>query len=305
LGEGDTSFSSVHDAVFASYEKGVTDEFIEPLVFDARGMEDGDALIFFNFRPDRARQISRAFVCDDFANFERPKYPKLHYCCLTEYATDIPAPVIFPKTFPERVLADYLAELGLKQFHIAETEKYAHVTFFLNGGIEQPKEGEARCLIPSPKVATYDLQPEMSAPEVGEALAEAIRNDEADVYIVNFANCDMVGHTGVLEAAIAAVEAVDTEVGRVVEAIREKGGVALITADHGNAEKMISDDGTGPHTAHTLSPVPLILVNNGESEGCTLANKRGRLADIAPTLIDLMGLEKPEQWTGESLLVRP
>ncbi len=287
-------------AMEASYGSEVTDEFVEPVALDARGMRDGDAVIFFNFRPDRAREITRAITDPAFAGFERKKWPSVHFVCLTEYDPDIPAAVAFPKEFPENVLADVLADAGLTQYHIAETEKYAHVTFFLNGGREAEKAGESRCLIASPKVATYDLQPEMSEPEVADTLAAAIDADEADVYIVNFANCDMVGHTGVVDAARAAVEAVDAGVGRVLAAIERKGGVALVTADHGNADKMIAEDG-GAFTAHTTNPVPLVLVDASGS-GLALSGAEGCLADIAPTLLAMIGLPQPSEMTGESLL---
>ena len=287
-------------AMEASYGSEVTDEFVEPVALDARGMRDGDAVIFFNFRPDRAREITRAITDPAFAGFERKKWPSVHFVCLTEYDPDIPAAVAFPKEFPENVLADVLADAGLTQYHIAETEKYAHVTFFLNGGREAEKAGESRCLIASPKVATYDLQPEMSEPEVADTLAAAIDADEADVYIVNFANCDMVGHTGVVDAARAAVEAVDAGVGRVLAAIERKGGVALVTADHGNADKMIAEDG-GAFTAHTTNPVPLVLVDASGSD-LALSGAEGCLADIAPTLLAMIGLPQPSEMTGESLL---
>ena len=236
----------------------------------------------------------------DFSGFERKRWPRLSFVCLTEYDPTIPAPVAFPKEFPEEVLADVLAEEGLRQYHIAETEKYAHVTFFLNGGREEPKEGEQRVLIPSPKVATYDLQPSMSQPQVTDTLVQAIRNDEADVYIVNFANCDMVGHTGSIPAAVAAVEAVDAGVGKVVEAIREKRGVVFVTADHGNADKMVAADGS-PHTAHTTALVPFVLVD-GTGEGLGLDGTQGALCDIAPTLLEAIGVQPPAVMTGRSLL---
>ena len=287
-------------AMEASYGSEVTDEFVEPVALDARGMRDGDAVIFFNFRPDRAREITRAITDPAFAGFERKKWPSVHFVCLTEYDPDIPAAVAFPKEFPENVLADVLADAGLTQYHIAETEKYAHVTFFLNGGREAEKAGESRCLIASPKVATYDLQPEMSEPEVADTLAAAIDADEADVYSGNFANCDMVGHTGVVDAARAAVEAVDAGVGRVLAAIERKGGVALVTADHGNADKMIAEDG-GAFTAHTTNPVPLVLVDASGSD-LALSGAEGCLADIAPTLLAMIGLPQPSEMTGESLL---
>ena len=290
------------EAVAASYAAGVTDEFVEPVALDARGMRDGDAAVFFNFRPDRAREITRAFVDSEFDGFERPAAPRVSFVCLTEYDPDIPAPIAFPKEFPDHVLADVVADAGLTQYHIAETEKYAHVTFFLNGGVEKPKRGEERTLVASPKVATYDLQPEMSEPEVASRLAAAIRADEADVYIVNFANCDMVGHTGVVPAAIAAVEAVDAGVAEVLAALREKGGVGLLTADHGNADRMIAEDGS-PHTAHTTAPVPLAILDFAGA-GLRFADgiEEAALCDIAPTLLAMVGLDRPTEMTGRMLL---
>ena len=298
LGRG-VSADTAAGAVRASYAEGVTDEFVLPAVVEDARLTDGDALIFFNFRPDRAREITRAFTDPTFEGFDRPLFPQLRFVCLTEYDPTIPAPVAFPKEFPEHVLADVLAEHGLTQLHIAETEKYAHVTFFFNGGAETPKVGETRVLVPSPKVATYDQQPAMSAPEVTRQLVEAIESDAADVYIVNFANCDMVGHTGRFPAAVEAVEAVDAGVGAVVSAIRERGGVALITADHGNAESMIDADGATPFTAHTLDPVPFLVV----ADGVSALAPGGKLADVAPTLLALLGLDEPAEWTGESLLL--
>jgi len=299
-GEGNQNPDPV-DAVAQSYVAGVTDEFMEPVVC-AKGAQvrDNDSIIFFNFRPDRAREITRALVDPAFAGFERGARPQVSFVCLTEYDPEIPAPVAYPKEFPEEVLADVLAEAGLAQYHIAETEKYAHVTFFLNGGREEPKAGEERALIPSPKVATYDLKPEMSEPDVAATLAAAIDADEADVYIVNFANPDMVGHTGVIPAAVAAIEAVDAGVSQVLAALERKGGTALITADHGNADKMLSQDGS-PFTAHTTAPVPLALVDFAET-GRTLDGRLGALCDIAPTLLELIGLEAPAAMTGRSLL---
>jgi 2,3-bisphosphoglycerate-independent phosphoglycerate mutase len=286
-------------AIQASYEAGVNDEFVVPAVVRDARVQPGDAVIFFNFRPDRAREITHAFTDATFEGFDRPVFPSARFVCLTEYDPTIPAPVAFPKSFPDNVLADVLAQRGLTQLHIAETEKYAHVTFFLNGGSEAPKTGETRVLVPSPRIATYDLQPEMSALEVTRHLVDAIHDDEADVYIVNYANCDMVGHTGVFEAAVRAVEAVDASVGHVIGAILAKGGVALITADHGNAESMVDPDGHTPFTAHTLSPVPLLAV----AEGVRALADNGILADVAPTLLGLIGIEQPEEWTGRSLLV--
>jgi 2,3-bisphosphoglycerate-independent phosphoglycerate mutase len=300
LGQGKATPSAAA-AIERSYHDGVTDEFVAPAVVegvDGR-MRDGDAVIFFNFRPDRAREITRALVDPAFDEFERPVVPALRFVCLTEYDPTIPAAVAFAKDLPCCTLADVLAESGLRQLHIAETEKYAHVTFFFNGGAEPPKPGEERVLVPSPKVATYDLQPEMSEPGVTDRLVEAILEGRADVYIVNYANCDMVGHTGVLEAAIRAVEAVDGGVGRVLAAVAECGGVAMVTADHGNAERMVADDGS-PFTAHTTDPVPLIVV----ADGVRRVRAGGKLADVAPTLLDLVGLKPPAVWTGESLLER-
>ena len=303
LGEGVRASDPVA-TVEASYADGVTDEFVVPTVIMDDGVpvatvRDGDALVFFNFRPDRAREITRAIVDPDFAGFDRARTPDVRFVCLTEYDPEIPAPVAFPKDLPSCVLADVLAATGLRQLHIAETEKYAHVTFFLNGGAEEPKSGEERILVPSPRVATYDLQPEMSAPGVTDELVAAIDAERADVYIVNYANCDMVGHTGVFDAAVAAVEAVDAGVGRVVEATLAKGGAALITADHGNAEAMLEPDGSGPFTAHTLSDVPLIAVGTE----ATALDDGGILADVAPTVCALLGIDQPEEWTGRSLLV--
>lgn len=298
LGEGIPADSAVQ-AVLNSYEGDVSDEFLVPAVVAPGAVRPGDTVIFFNFRPDRAREITRAFTDPTFEGFDRPVRPQVRFVCLTEYDPTIPAAVAFPKVLPEHVLADVLAEHDLRQLHIAETEKYAHVTFFFNGGAEAPKRGEERILVPSPKVATYDLKPEMSAFEVTDALLEAIARDAADVYIVNFANCDMVGHTGVFEAAVKAVEAVDACVGRLVEAVRGKGGVALLTADHGNAESMVDPDGATPFTAHTTSDVPLAVVAIGVRG---LAND-GKLADVAPTLLDLIGVPVPQEWTGRSLLL--
>jgi len=302
LGRG-TSLEPALQGIQASYDRGVSDEFVVPFPCDETGVLDGDAVVFFNFRPDRARELSRAFTERDFDAFDRGRAPRVTFVTMTEYDPALDVEVAFPKTNPENVLADVLAANGLRQLHTAETEKYAHVTFFINGGVEDPKENEQRVLVSSPKVATYDLLPQMSAPAVADGLVKAIESDEADVYVVNFANPDMVGHTGVLEAAVKAVEAADAGMGRVVEAIRSKGGVALVTADHGNADCMYTVDSTGakkPMTAHTTAPVPLIVVADGFDlkQGVS-----GRLCDVAPTLLDLVGIEKPECWTGESLVV--
>jgi len=301
LGEGRSAESAV-GAVERSYHDGVTDEFVAPVVVDGVDgrMSDGDAVVFFNFRPDRAREITRSLVDPSFDEFERPATPVVKFVCLTEYDPTIPAAVAFAKGLPCCTLADVLADAGLRQLHIAETEKYAHVTFFFNGGSEPPKPGEERVLVPSPKVATYDLLPQMSEPGVTERLVEAIAEDRADVYIVNYANCDMVGHTGVLDAAIAAVEAVDDGVGRVLHAIAARGGVVVLTADHGNAERMVADDDVTPFTAHTTDPVPLVVV----ADGVRAVAEGGKLADVAPTLLDIVGLQAPPEWTGTSLAVR-
>ncbi len=291
---------SAAKAVRESYARGVTDEFVEPVcVRGGEAIADGDAVLFFNFRPDRARQIARAFVDDDgFDGFDRPGRPAVRFVCLTEYDPGLPAEVAFEKELPCCVLADVVAEAGLRQLHIAETEKYAHVTFFFNGGSEPPKTGEERILVPSPRVPTYDLQPEMSAPEVTRELVRAIREDRADLYVVNYANCDMVGHTGDLEAAVKAVEAVDAALEAVVEAVLAKGGSVLVTADHGNAERMIAADG-GPLTAHTACDVPFVAIGTG----ARAIRDGGILADIAPTVAGLLGIEAPPEWTGSDLLL--
>ena len=294
------------EAIEKSYEKDVTDEFVVPTVIVKDGepvgtVKDGDSVIFFNFRPDRAREITRAFCADEFDGFSREKRIHTTYVCFTEYDVTIPnKSVAFPKTKLNNTLGEYLAKCGLTQARIAETEKYAHVTFFFNGGVEAPNEGEERILVHSPKVATYDLQPEMSAPEVCDKLVEAIQSLKYDVIIINFANPDMVGHTGVESAAIKAVETVDACVGRAVAALKEVDGQMFLCADHGNAEQLIDEATGAPFTAHTTNPVPFILINR---EGYGL-REGGCLADIAPTLLELMGLPKPEEMSGESLLIR-
>ena len=294
------------EAIEKSYEKEVTDEFVVPTVIVKDGepvgtVKDGDSVIFFNFRPDRAREITRAFCADEFDGFSREKRIHTTYVCFTEYDVTIPnKSVAFPKTKLNNTLGEYLAKCGLTQARIAETEKYAHVTFFFNGGVEAPNEGEERILVHSPKVATYDLQPEMSAPEVCDKLVEAIQSLKYDVIIINFANPDMVGHTGVESAAIKAVETVDACVGRAVAALKEVDGQMFLCADHGNAEQLIDEATGAPFTAHTTNPVPFILINR---EGYGL-REGGCLADIAPTLLELMGLPKPEEMSGESLLIR-
>ena len=286
-------------AIRESYQNGVTDEFVEPVVCDKEGtISDNDAIIFFNYRPDRAREITRAFVDPAFDGFQREYFP-VTYVCNTEYDATMPNVLVaFPRITIHNGLGEYLSKLGLTQLRIAETEKYAHVTFFFNGGVEAPYPGEDRVLVASPKVATYDLQPEMSAYEVTEKCVERIESGAYDVIILNFANCDMVGHTGNYDAAVKAVETVDECVGQVVEATLKMGGIAMITADHGNAEQMLQSDGVSPMTAHTTNPVPFILCGAGNEL------REGRLADIAPTILDVMGLEKPEEMDGQSLILR-
>ena len=286
-------------AVQKSYDAGVTDEFVEPVVCakNAR-VRDNDSIIFFNFRPDRAREITRCFVDEDFTDVERKTgFLTVDFICTTEYDATLPnVTVAYPHQKLVNTFGEYISNLGLTQLRIAETEKYAHVTFFFNGGVEQVFPGEDRCLIPSPKVATYDLQPEMSAYAVTEEAVKRIESGSYDVIILNFANCDMVGHTGVYEAACKAVATVDECVNRVVEATSKMGGVALITADHGNAERMIDGDGE-PFTAHTTNLVPFYIV------GASVRLRDGRLADIAPTMLDLMGLEKPAEMDGQTLIL--
>ena len=296
-GEGIQNSDPV-DAVAKSYRDGVTDEFVEPVVCDKDGtISDNDSIIFFNYRPDRAREITRAFVDPAFDGFQRQFFP-VTYVCTTEYDASMPNVLVaFPRVAVKNGLGEYLSSMGMTQLRIAETEKYAHVTFFFNGGVETVYPGEDRVLVNSPKVATYDLQPEMSAVEVTDQCVERIESGAYDVIILNFANCDMVGHTGVFDAAVKAVETVDTCVGRVVDATRAMGGIAMITADHGNAEIMVKNDGS-PMTAHTTDPVPFIVV------GAAVELHPGRLADIAPTILDVMGLACPPEMDGKSLIER-
>lgn len=299
LGEGVQNPDPVA-AVAKSYEDGVTDEFVVPVVCGPEGrISADDSVIFFNFRPDRARELTRAFVDPDFTGFERAKgFFPLTYVCMTQYDATMPnVDVAFHPQSLKNTLGEYLSNLGMTQLRIAETEKYAHVTFFFNGGVETVYPGEDRVLIHSPKVATYDLQPEMSAYAVTDALVEKIDSGMYDVIILNFANCDMVGHTGIFDAAKAAVEAVDTCVGRVIDAIERMHGTAIITADHGNAEKMYEEDGS-PFTAHTTNPVPFCVVGYP----CKL-RENGKLADIAPTMLKILGLPQPAEMTGESIIV--
>ena len=288
------------DAVQGSYNKEVTDEFMTPVVCvkDAE-IQPNDTVIFMNFRPDRARQITRTLVDPDFDGFERKKgFFPLQFVCTTCYDASMPnVEVAYPSEALKNVFGEYISKLGLTQLRIAETEKYAHVTFFFNGGVDTVFPGEDRVLIPSPKVATYDMKPDMSANEVAAACVERIESGNYDVIILNFANCDMVGHTGVYEAARLAVETVDRCVGQVVEATSKMGGITLITADHGNSEQMFQDDGVSPMTAHTTNPVPFCIV------GASVQLRDGILADIAPTMLDLMGLEKPAEMNGKTLIV--
>ena len=294
-------------AMEESYANDVTDEFVLPTVITNEDgtpvsvVKDNDSVIFFNFRPDRAREMTRAFCDDKFTGFERP-FLKTTFVCFKDYDESIPnKKVAFKKENIKNTFGEFLANHGKKQLRLAETEKYAHVTFFFNGGVEEPNKDEDRVLVKSPAVATYDLQPEMSAPEVSEKLNAAIRSGKYDVIIINFANPDMVGHTGVIPAAVKAVETVDQCVGTAVEAIKEVDGVLFICADHGNAEQMIDYKTKAPHTAHTTNPVPFILVNYDDS---VKLREGGCLADIAPTLLEIMGLPQPAEMTGKSLIVR-
>jgi len=305
LGQGEQNSCPVA-AMQASYDAGVTDEFVLPTVIVKDGepvakIGADDSIIFFNFRPDRAREITRTLIDPAFDGFERAYFP-VYYVCMTQYDKTFPnVHVAYKPQVLSNTLGEYLAKNGKKQFRIAETEKYAHVTFFFNGGVEQPNEGEDRFLIPSPKVATYDLQPEMSAYEVAEKACEMIRSGNYDVMILNFANPDMVGHTGVMEAAVKACEAVDECVGKVVAAIREVGGEVIITADHGNSEMMIDPETKGPFTAHTTNLVPCILVSDARKDA--KLKEGGILADLAPTILELMGLPKPGEMEGSSLIL--
>jgi len=289
-------------AMLNSYEKKEYDEFVKPVICDKDGMvKADDSVIFFNFRPDRAREITRAFVDKEFDGFKRKNgYFPLTYVCMTQYDETIKGvSVAYPPHFPEQTFGETISEQGLKQIRIAETEKYAHVTFFFNGGVEKPFDGEERILVPSPKeFPTYDLIPEMSARKVAEAACTEILSGKHDVIIVNFANCDMVGHTGIYEAAFSAVETVDECVGQIRDAVKKMDGYLIVTSDHGNAEVMIAEDGKSRHTAHTTNPVPFIVC------GANVKLRHGRLADIAPTLLDLLELNKPDAMTGESLLIK-
>ena len=302
-GEGNQEADPVK-AMEESYAREVTDEFVVPTVCDKNGMiQANDSVVFFNFRPDRARQITRAFVDPEFNGFERKKgFFPLKYVCMTQYDATMPnVEVAYPPEQLKMTMGEYLASKGKTQLRIAETQKYAHVTFFFNGGEERTFQGEDRILIPSPDVATFDMKPEMSAYEVKDAVIKCIDEDKYDVIILNFANCDMVGHTGVMKAAMAAVKAVDDCVGQVVKAILDKGGKCIITADHGNADQMIDYVHGGPFTAHTTNPVPVIVIDPAAPK--KTLRQGGRLCDLCPTMRDMMGMEKPAEMTGESLIV--
>ncbi|HHX50760.1 MAG TPA: 2,3-bisphosphoglycerate-independent phosphoglycerate mutase [Clostridia bacterium] len=293
-------------AVEQSYEEKVTDEFVVPTVIvDAAGtpkatVQPGDGMVFFNFRADRAREITRSFIEEDFIGFERPGgFPAVNFVCFTQYDLTFDAPVAFPPQNLKNTLGEIISGQGLRQLRIAETEKYAHVTFFFNGGVEEPYPGEKRVLIPSPQVATYNLKPEMSAGKVTDRLLEELARDEFDVVVVNYANPDMVGHTGMLEATVKAVEFVDSCLGRLIEAVLGRNGVLLVTADHGNCEQMVDPETGEPYTAHTCDLVPLILVAEKYRH---LKLARGALRDIAPTMLDILDIEQPAEMTGRSLI---
>ncbi len=304
FGEGNEAACGVC-AVANSYKEDVTDEFVVPAVVTENGaavgkIRENDSVVFANFRPDRAREITRVFVDPEFNGFERTYFP-VHFVCMTQYDKTMPnVDVAFKPQVLTNTLGEYLSKQGKTQLRIAETEKYAHVTFFFNGGVEKVSEGEERALINSPKVATYDLKPEMSAVEVTDTLMEKLDSLDLDVIILNFANCDMVGHTGIIDCAVKAVETVDTCVGRVAEKILSMGGAMLITADHGNADQMIDPETQGAFTAHTTFPVPFIVVGCGD----VALREGGVLADIAPTMLDILDLPKPEEMTGESIIVK-
>lgn len=300
-GKGEKAESAT-SAVKNSYERGETDEFVIPTVIMRNEKPvslicDNDSVIFFNFRSDRAREITRAFIDNGFNGFDRKSHPKINFVCMTQYDETFSVTIAFPTELIKNILAEVISQHHLKQLRIAETEKYAHVTFFLNGGVEKPMEGEDRILIPSPKVATYDMQPEMSAFPVTDEVVKAVTSGKYDLIILNYANCDMVGHTGIFDAAVKAVEAIDACIARVYDAVIQAGGLLIITADHGNAEKMCDEAG-GIHTAHTSNRVPFIICEKG------IELRDGILADVAPTILEALGLEKPEEMTGMSL-IRP
>jgi 2,3-bisphosphoglycerate-independent phosphoglycerate mutase len=310
-GIGETA-PTAEQAVQQSYDKGVVDEFVLPTIIsdspdsrltthDSQNVRPNDSVIFFNFRPDRARQLTRAFIQSDFKEFDRGACPpKTVFVTMTEYDATFKTPVAFSQEDIKNTLAHVLSENGLKQLHIAETEKYAHVTFFLNGGVETPEPGEDRVLIPSPKVSTYDKKPEMSALKVTDAVVKEIKKDKYDVVIMNYANADMVGHTADLKAAIKAIETVDKCIGRVYKTAREAGAAFIVTADHGNADQELDRETWKPFTAHSMNEVPFILAAGGHKK----LKKHGILADIAPTVLDILRIKKPQEMTGKSLIVR-
>jgi 2,3-bisphosphoglycerate-independent phosphoglycerate mutase len=300
-GQGDVAPSAA-EAVKRAYDRGENDEFVQPVAIEPVAesrVRAGDSVIFFNFRPDRARELTRAFIDEDFDGFDRGAgAPDVHFVTMTDYDATFDIPAAYPKVEPKNGLGDVLAAHGLTQLHMAETEKYAHVTFFFNGGIEEPKAGEERILIPSPKVATYDLMPEMSACKVADAAVARLDKGGIDVLIMNFANPDMVGHTGILPAAMKAIEAVDECMGRVIDKVRAMGGEVLLTADHGNAEQMIDNSSCQPHTAHTTDDVPFFYIGDRDVR----VREGGALCDVAPTVLELLGIDPPPEMTGTSLL---
>jgi len=292
--------ASASEGLQAAYARGETDEFVQATqIGEVQPIKDGDSIVFMNFRADRARQLTRALLDKDFSGFTRSRVPQIELLTLTHYADDIKAPAAFTPDSLENTLGDWLAQHGKTQLRIAETEKYAHVTFFFSGGREQPYPGEQRILVPSPKVATYDLQPEMSAAEVTDHIVDSIENQRHDVIVVNYANGDMVGHSGIFAAAVKAVECLDTCLGRIASALEKVGGEALITADHGNVEQMQDVISGQAHTAHTCEPVPFIYLGKRPFQ----VREGGKLADVAPTVLHLLGMEKPAQMTGQSLLL--
>lgn len=302
LGEGVKAGIS-YDAVEASYKEGINDEFVKPIIILEEGrIKDKDSVLFFNFRPDRAREITRAIAFKEFDGFKRKKVLKdLFYACMTQYDETFGLPVVYPPHHLNHIMANVLDENNIKHFTTAETEKYAHVTFFFNGGVETPYKTETRVLVPSPKVATYDLQPEMSAPLVCEKVIEALENPEYGFVLVNFANPDMVGHTGILEAAIKAIETIDDCLGKILKVVKEQNYAMILTADHGNAECMVDPDTGAPHTAHTTNPVPFVLINANTSFDVA---KTGKLADLIPSVLYLMDIDRPEDMDGNSLIVK-
>ena len=302
LGKADYSAGSWREALALGKERGETDEFLAPTLLGGGtdGVAEGDAVFSLNFRSDRVRQITEAFLFPEFSGFDRGRHPSVHFASMTHYRDDFPCPVAFPKEQLHSLFGELVAAQGLRQFRCAETEKYAHVTFFFNGGREEVYDGEERILVPSPKVATYDQQPEMSAPEVADHVCRRLEGGEHHLYVVNFANSDMVGHTGIQSAAEAAVLAVDRCLGRIAEKVFAAGGPLAITADHGNAEMMVDPDSGEPHTAHTLNPVPFLLM--GERFRGASLREIGVLGDVAPTLMETMGIEQPAVMDGQSLL---